>query len=76
MLVATEEELDRKDTVRTTEAEHQRFKDLENDVRLIYGISPLSKSWLYRLGLKQLMEDYDKHGEQSLLIRSLCEKKA
>ncbi len=38
--VATEDELDRKDMVRTTEAEYQRFKDLENDIRISYGISP------------------------------------
>lgn len=74
--VATADELDRKDTVRTTEAEYQRFKDLENDVRLSFGISPLSKSSLYRLGMKELIDDYDKNGEQSILIRHLREKKA
>jgi hypothetical protein len=74
--VATEEDLTRKDTVRITDAEYQRFKDLEKDLWINYGISLVSKSRLYRVGLKQLLEDYEKHGEQSLLIRSLREEKA
>jgi hypothetical protein len=48
----------------------------EGRSRITYGISPLSKSSFYRLGMKQLIDDYDKHGEQSILIRSLREKKA
>jgi hypothetical protein len=70
------EVLDRKDTVRAIEPEYQRFKDLENDVRLNYGISPLSKSSIYRLGIHQLIDDYYKNGEQNILIRHLREKKA
>jgi|SRR5919202_1106597 hypothetical protein len=40
-----------------------------------YGISPLSKSRLYRVGLKRLIEDYEQNGEESLRIRSLREEK-
>jgi hypothetical protein len=74
--VAPAEVLDRKDTVCAIEPEYQRFKDLENDVRLNYGISPLSKSSIYRLGIHQLIDDYYKNGEQNILIRHLREKKA
>jgi hypothetical protein len=66
--------LDYKGTVEISMQDYERFEDIKTEIRRKYDLS-LAKQDLFYCGMLTLLDEYQQHGEDSILIRYLKSKK-